>query len=106
MNKNYTFSCQTKRNMPKLQRRPWWNLFGKDKIVHELQWVRVVLNNLNEHQAKVLQESDFVWGTAWTTLFLLAFGDDVRNIQLEENTHSSGYIKNEYVKTQPIGERT
>lgn len=67
----YVFSCYIKKNIQILKRRPWWNLFGRDKFVPRCQWVRVILSDLNEAQSQALREADFLSGV-WPSLFMRA----------------------------------
>lgn len=53
MDSTYTLSFYAPYNKPILVRRPWWNLFGHDKVGTVQSTMRYVFHGLTAQQAKI-----------------------------------------------------
>ena len=95
--KKFVFSCYVKKAQPVLHRRPWWNLWGRDRIEYVQQWDRVYFAGLNQKQADAIIKANFVTGV-WPGPFVQALGGTVQHIQLEQNSASGAYAPSEHVK--------
>lgn len=88
----YTFSYYTKRPVPHIKRRPWWNLFGTDSIEYKEQWERVEISRLTEDEGRLLLEaSSNYWDVPLGTLLLRILGL-VYQAQLEVDGPSKSYV--------------
>lgn len=97
MKKTYIFSCYMNRPHPALKRRPWWNLFGRDRIVMQDRQTRIVIHGIPEDEAQILMDAPA--SAAWR-LFIRLLGGPVWMVQLEEaSTDGVQYATSQYVAT-------
>ena len=54
MDTTYILSFRHKALLPSLKRRPWWNLFGRDKIEWAEGWQHKVAYGITESEAQLL----------------------------------------------------
>lgn len=72
-----------------LKRRPWWNIFGRDRLVLEDRWQHRVLRNLTQEQADLLKScTDNILLSELLLNLLSRPGEKLDSVQLEvERTH-------------------
>jgi hypothetical protein len=81
----YTFSCYVKSKQPRLKKRKWWNLFGRDSIEMADRWNAFVVGNLSESEAELVKNN--------TILFMRFIGSEPKSPMLEVGKLSTPYIK-------------
>jgi len=88
--KNYTLSWHVQIEVPVLQRRNWWDIFGSDTIIYEREWRFKSYTITNPELIKILlNENEYITNNE---LFkLLIENKSITNPQLEEGKSSSPY---------------
>ena len=81
----YTFSCYVKSKQPRLKKRKWCNLFGRDSIEMVETWGFFVVSDLSESEAKLVKDN--------TILFMRFIGSDAKFPTLELGRLPTQYIK-------------
>ena len=92
---SYVFSWHTKQQTSVLVRRPWWNLFGKDRIEYVEVDVLKVIYDLPADVATVIKQlSDQNWNHPAGKLLMRLMDDKgaLYNVQLGQLTQASSYI--------------
>ena len=85
MNPDYIFSYYSSHQVPVLKRRPWWNLWGKDRIVMEDAWARHNFHGIPKDEADlIINASRGRWQTPGGRLIVRLIGP-VSQVQLEES---------------------
>ena len=103
MAKEFVFSFYVKQPIPILVRRPWWNLFGRDKICYQDGWVRKTFANLSQSEADILvSASHGSWNAPISRLLLRLMGETPSMIQIEEDVFQFG--GSEYVSVGKYSE--
>jgi hypothetical protein len=98
--KTYTFSYINTINVPKLVRRPWWNLFGQDHIEYVEQTQRKLLFGLSEYEREIVQSGFNLQASNTVRNLLLRFmGKNVNCVQLELSDEYVNKGVSEYIKT-------
>lgn len=102
MTKTYTLSYLHKIRTPILVRRPWWNLFGKDRIEFVENWNRRVIPDLTKAEADILIHATYCyWNLPIATLILKLLGEPTLDrMQLEGTTKASANIPTAMKETQ------
>ncbi len=89
----YTLSWYTIEKVPMLVRRPWWNIFGRDRIEFIDKWVRKVHHRIPEDEALILIEHIGQYKLhPMTYLIHRLMGKSLNSIQLEVSGEASEYI--------------
>ena len=92
MMKQYVLSYTVDALKPKLVRRPWWNIFGRDSIVMERVPTRITHLNVNEYEASILMARPPCRG--FRELLHRFAGGNVTMMQLEEGINpSTNYVE-------------
>lgn len=93
---DYTFSYFIKTKAPRLTRRSWWNVFGRDSIEMVDSWERKVFTGLTKAEADIIiSASSGAFNSALSQLLLRLMGGKPIDIQLEQGASANEYIKTE-----------
>lgn len=82
----YTFSYYVMQVEPKLVRRPWWKVFGRDRIVMEQNLTRKSVAPLSASEAALLQRGDVA------LLIQKVLLPEAHSFQLEQSGPVSSYV--------------
>jgi hypothetical protein len=90
----YVFSYYARVRTPVLVRRPWWNLFGKDRIEFVEHRNRKSRHDLTEAEAKLIMDASAnYWNTpAGSLLIKLLDEPSMHGIQLAHGATASEYV--------------
>ncbi len=93
-NSNYLLHWWEKTTRPVLQKRPWWNIFGKDELVLQEQWIKRKVN-LNKREVDSLIKIQNDLNASSLVLKIIKSRGEAWGLQCE-----SLYEENtEYIKT-------
>jgi hypothetical protein len=96
----YCFSFYVDSTEPRLVRRPWWNVFGRDRLEIVPVKKRVVISDLNVAEADILKNVFNNQGSlSLQYLLVRLMGRNPEDIQLEVGRPATEYIPtcSEYV---------
>lgn len=93
-NNTYIFSWSSQRLAPRIKRREWWNIFGRDTIERVIQIDRFEAHGVTEEETRILMAARWTDSTdPLSRLLLRLMGDQVSSIQLEVSNIPSKYVK-------------
>lgn len=101
--KTYVFSYSRIVQVPRIKRRPWWSLFGRDTIEFVDQWERRVISDVPQDEANLIMGARFTKFSedAVTRLLLRVMGGGTQ-VQLERS-HDWMASAGPYVATNVAG---
>lgn len=90
----YTFSYYTVVNIPVLEPRPWWKIFGRDKIRIERRSERRVYSGLSAPEAQVIADASNLhsWSLPTARVIKMLVGHDATHVQLELGEPATSYV--------------
>lgn len=94
----FVFSYYRKVAQPFLVRRPWWNIFGRDRIESRQVWQRVCLADLQQDEADILIANGPAATSAVGRLVHRLMGESY-SVQVERQMVSMLKNPSEYVAT-------